>query len=278
MAGPLTDLFNTVASESGVAVERGRAFGPGPRDRADVYRPPAGRERAAVIVFYYGGGWTSGDRATYAFVGQALAARGYTTVIPDYRVFPEVRFPDFVADARQAYRWAGDQIACQGRRPVVVAGHSAGAWLAAMVALDRQLPTRPAALIGLAGPYAFDPTTWASTRAIFAPAAGHADRARPVAQVARGAPPTLLATAAADTTVKAYNADDFAVALSQADVVVERHHYDRIGHAGLVMAIARPLRWRASVLADMVGFIERRVADGNDHRVVETDARGCPRP
>ena len=224
-------------------------------------------------MFLYGGGWTSGERGTYAFVGAALAQRGFTTVVPDYRLYPSVQFPDFVEDAAAAYRYAVERLAggCGARRPVVVAGHSAGAHLAALVALDRARAAGekghvgpPAALIGLAGPYAFDPTTWPSTRDIFRPALGKADEARPIAHVRRGAPPALLLHGRDDETVKRYNSADMLAALRAHGNVAVLTEYDEIGHVGLVTAIARPLRWRAPVLADIVRFIERHVPGAED--------------
>lgn len=262
----LTQLLNTLVAERAGETSTGVAYGPGPRQRLDIYRPVTGQERRPIVVFYYGGGWTSGERATYAFVGGALAARGYTTVIPDYRVFPDVKFPTFVDDAATAYQWTNDTLAggCGDPRPVIVIGHSAGAYIAAMIALDRTRGSRdgapvpqPAALIGLAGPYAFDPTTWPSTKTIFAPAAAKPDAARPITFARTGAPPSLILHGRADTTVQPYNSRDFTTALTTRGNAAQLKEYDGIGHAGLVMAIAPPLRWRAPVLDDMLAFLDR---------------------
>ena len=75
----------------------------------------------------------------YRFVGTALAARGFVVAIPDYRVYPEVRFPGFLEDGARAMRWVRDNIAEYGGDParIVVAGHSAGAHIAAMLAIDQ---------------------------------------------------------------------------------------------------------------------------------------------
>jgi acetyl esterase/lipase len=261
----LERLFNAVVSERAGEVTQGVPFGLHNRQRLDVYRAPVDRERAPILVFFYGGSWKEGSRGTYAFVGSALAARGYTTVIPDYRLFPEVSFPAFLDDAAAAYRWVATNIAnsCGTTRPVIVVGHSAGAYIAAMMALDEPasrdgaLLPRPAALIGLAGPYAFDPTTWPSTRTIFAPAAGKPDTARPLAFVRPGAPLALLLHGGDDDTVQLYNSRDLAAALNRQKSAATLIEYPGIGHVGLVLAMAQPLRWRAPVLSDMIAFIER---------------------
>lgn len=254
-------LYGRIAADSGVDVERDIAFGSASQHRLDIYRPDKGDNGGPIVVFLYGGSWRSGDKAMYGFVGSALASRGFTTVIPNYRLYPEVKFPDFLDDAARAYAHVARTIPHAAERGIVVMGHSAGAHMAALLVLDRSYldrlapgAPRPIALVGLAGPYAFDPTTWPTTRDIFATAPS-AEAARPVAFAGPHAPPTLLAHGLADETVKLYNTRDLAAALAKASVAVEHVEYDGIGHAGIVMALARGFRWRAPVLERVVGFI-----------------------
>jgi len=258
----VADLYSGLVADRGVMVERGVAFGALARDRLDIYRPAAGDRGGPIAMFIYGGGWRSGDRATYGFVGAALAARGITTVIADYRLFPEVRFPAFVEDAARAYAWVSTNLATGAakRRPIVLIGHSAGAYIAAMLALDERylsavgIVERPAGLVGLAGPYAFDPTTFPTTAEIFKPAAS-TDDARPVALVRPGAPRTLLMHGLTDETVQLYNTRELATALQAAGADVRKIEYAGIGHMALVLAISRPFRWRAPVLRELVEFV-----------------------
>ncbi|MDF9794145.1 acetyl esterase/lipase [Methylorubrum extorquens] len=72
---------------------RDAAYGADPRQRLDVFVPTVPVERAPVLVFFYGGSWNSGSKDDYAFAAQALAAQGFVTVLPDYRLYPKVRFP-----------------------------------------------------------------------------------------------------------------------------------------------------------------------------------------
>ena len=97
--------------------------------------PPAG---FPVVVFFYGGTWTSGERGDYKFMGEALAERGILTVVADYRLYPEVRYPEFLKDSALAVAWSLDNAARSAaiRERVFVMGHSAGGYNAAMVALD----------------------------------------------------------------------------------------------------------------------------------------------
>ncbi|MGQ0674278.1 MAG: alpha/beta hydrolase [Hyphomicrobium sp.] len=253
--------FSRAVSEGGIAVRRNVAYDGGPRHRLDIYDPEASAPDGPIVLFLYGGSWRSGEKAMYGFVGSALAAHGFTTVIPDYRLYPEVQFPGFLDDAARAYAWVARELSHAGRRPIVVMGHSAGAHMAALMVLDRRyldkagegLP-RPAALVGLAGPYAFDPTTWPSTKDVFA-SVETADTARPVTFAGPHAPPALLMHGLADDTVKLYNTRDLSAALRSSAVEVKEIELSGIGHFGIVSAMAWGLRWRAPVLEEVVKFV-----------------------
>ena len=132
---------------------------------ARIYRPQDAKT-APVIVFFYGGSWQSGNKSIYKFVGSALARRG-RGVVPDYRVYPEVIYPAFLEDGALAVRWTKDNATRFGADPnmLFVMGHSAGAYMAAMLALDSRWlgraglsPRRDiAGLVGISGPYDFLP-------------------------------------------------------------------------------------------------------------------------
>ncbi len=266
--GYSSTLFNALVSEKNVLVTQGVSFGPGPRDKLDIYRPPKGVESQAIVIFYYGGGWRRGERAMYRFVGSALAAQGFTAVIPDYRLYPEVVFPAFMEDAALVCGFVDHKLNAGPRKsPVVLMGHSAGAYIAALLAVDKRYLEKaapgappPVAVVGLAGPYSFDPTTWPRTREIFSAAAKNPDEARPVAFVSAEAPPMFLSRGGDDDVVAAFNADDFAKALREKGVPVENRLYPGLGHVGVVLAFSKPFRGRAPVLADSVAFIHRVLA------------------
>ncbi len=97
----LLNGVSRIAGDGGVRTAlRGASFGPDPRHKLDVYVPdnvPAGT-RLPVVIFFYGGGWVDGARGDYAFAGRAFAAQGFVTIVADYRLVPEVRFPAFLQD------------------------------------------------------------------------------------------------------------------------------------------------------------------------------------
>jgi acetyl esterase/lipase len=240
-----------------------QAYGADPRQKLDVYRPVKAAGLRPVVVFWYGGSWTSGDRGAYRFVGAALADRGYVTVIPDYRLYPQVRFPAFVEDGLQALAWVRQHARQFGgdANRIVLMGHSAGAHQAAFVAYDRQRLAKagidPAAiigLIGLSGPYALDPNS-DLLNTIFAPPYTHADW-QPVRLVAPGAPPTLLVHGMADTVVTIRHAQRLQQALQTARVRVDARFYPGKSHVDTVAGFAVATRGWSPALADSVAFIE----------------------
>lgn len=258
---PLTAFDALVRKDPGVELAvRDAAYGSDPRQRIDVYRPRrASAKPMPVIIFFYGGSWSSGSKSGYAFVGRALAARGFVVAIPDYRLVPNVRYPAFVEDGADAIRWVTRSASRLGGDPdrLVIAGHSAGAYNGAMLAYDGRWlgpdQRRVRGFIGLAGPYDFLPFTGAVTRAAFE-GAKDLPSTQPIAFVHKGAPPAFLATGNRDETVLPRNSDALAARLRAAGSRVVRQTYQNVGHVGLLTAIARPFRERAKVLDDMSFF------------------------
>lgn len=245
----------------------GAPYGPAPRQKLDVYTAPSSAPRP-IAIFLYGGGWTSGYRAGYRFVGQAYAAAGFAVVIPDYRLHPEAPFPAFVEDAAAALRWAIDHAAEIGGDPaqIVLIGHSAGAHIAAMLALDPQWlrgagvdAAAIRAVAALAGPYDFHPFTDAIAQKVFAHVADPR-LTQPIAFAHAGAPPIWLGTGDADIAVKPRNSRALAAALRQCGATAEYREYPGLDHAGIVMALARAFRRKAPILQETVTFLKSHLA------------------
>ncbi|MDA8455326.1 alpha/beta hydrolase [Acidovorax sp. GBBC 3334] len=254
--------LNALTAQGTHTVEAAVAYGPLPRQRLDVYRPRVAAPAAGwpVVVFFYGGG----ERADYRFVGEALAARGVLTLVADYRLYPEVRYPDFLVDSALAVAYGLDHAARLGGDPkrVFAMGHSAGGYNAAMVALDGRwlqatghAPRELAGWIGLAGPYDFFPTDNPDAQPVFF----HPDyppNAQPIGFAHPQAPRSFLAAPLKDQLVSPERSTrQLAGRLEAAGVPVTLKMYGRVNHATLIGAFAWPLRWMAPVLDDVVGFI-----------------------
>ena len=206
----------------------------------------------------------SGDRGDYRFMGEALARAGFVVAIPDYRLYPEVRFPDFVEDGALAVRWVRDHAAQFGGDPerIILMGHSAGAHTAALLAFDERYLARagvPAAslrgLVGVAGPYAFDPFGQRSTKPVFAGLADP-DEARPIAFVGAEDISALLLHGAGDRTVRPTNTRELAARIRAAGGRVTHREYAGTGHIGIILSFAAPFRGRDTVYDDTVAFLE----------------------
>ncbi|HET9638175.1 MAG TPA: alpha/beta hydrolase [Allosphingosinicella sp.] len=278
VVGAMVIAFNPLASfnalmpkdRASVRVAEGLAYGPGPRRKLDVYAPrSAAAGKRPVIVFFYGGSWNSGRRQSYAFAARALAAQGFVVIVPDYRLVPEARYPDFLFDCAAAVRWArrhSGQHGGDGER-IVLAGHSAGAYNAAMLALDPGLlgPDRVAirGFIGLAGPFDFLPLDDDSTIAAFGAWPRPAET-QPIRYAAANAPPALLLHGADDVRVKPRNSRKLAGLLKAAGSKVRLKLYPSLGHIGILTALARPLRRQAPVLADIAAFAHEVAAPAPD--------------
>lgn len=232
-----------------------------PNDQSDAPLP--------VVIFWYGGGWAKGDRASYAFAGRALAKAGFLVVIPDYRKVPQIRFPAFLDDGAEAVAWVQANIAQHGGDPSRVAfmGHSAGAYQAVMLALDAKRltaagadPAKVRAAVGLSGPYDFYPYT--SERAIDAFSQWpHPEETQPITFARADAPPMLLVTSDGDETVRPKNANNLGAKLRALGAPVEVTNYGPLDHEEIVMALSVPFRSKGPVLADSVAFLKARLGE-----------------
>ena len=242
------------------------AFGPDPRQQLDVYAP-ANARNAPVIIFFYGGSWANGRRQDYAFAARALAARGFVTVVPDYRLVPSVRYPAFVEDGASAVAWSIANIARYGGDPakIGVSGHSAGAYIALMLTMDRRWLDKVGAAgaikaaVGLAGPYDFYPfEPGGAAQAAFGGAADPHDT-QPITHARADAPPVLLLSGAADTTVQPRNAQALAAALTRLGAPAQVRVYPGIGHIGIILALSKPFRGKAPALRDTADFFHQHL-------------------
>ena len=246
----------------GELAQRGIAYGTDPRQRLDVYVPKAAGTDRPTVVFFYGGSWNSGTRDGYQFVGRALAAQGFVVVVPDYRLVPQVRFPGFVQDGAAAVRWAeanAGRFGGDGQR-VVLMGHSAGAHIAALLALDErwlgQDRIAVKGLVGLAGPYDFLPLDPGAAQAALG-AWPRPEETQPIHYAGPGDPPSLLLAGAKDETVRPANSTALAARLRAAGVGAEARLYPDVGHVGMVTALSQPFRGKAPVLRDTAAFVRR---------------------
>lgn len=260
---PVT-LLNAVVPKGGMQILRDIPFGSLPPQRLDIYQPRLLSENLLpVIVFFYGGSWDSGSKQDYLFVAEALTAQGYLVVIPDYRHFPEVKFPQLMQDPALALLWVKQHVASYHGDPqrVFLMGHSAGGHLAVMLSLNAQYlasvglhPDAIAGTVGLAGAYDFLPLGSDRLRAIFAPPEQEWI-SQPIRFVNGRNPPLLLLTGTKDRTVWPKNSINLANAIKVQGGQVQLITYQGYDHVDLVAKLAKPLRGDSRLLQDIIDWL-----------------------
>jgi acetyl esterase/lipase len=240
------------------------SYGNLPRQKLDVYQPKEAKPNGIIVIFFYGGYWTNGEKQSYRFVGEALSSQGFIAVLPDYRLYPKVIFPAFVQDGAEAVRWVHDHARDIGGDPqhIYVMGHSAGAHIASLLTLD---PSYLGAVgldrsairgfVGLAGPYDFPMDD--NLRPIFGihSATQPVNPAiEPINSVDGHEPPMLLLQGSIDNVVDPGNATRLSDRIKKFGGKVQVIMYPSLEHGGIVLALASPFRWLAPVLHDATEF------------------------
>lgn len=253
-------LFNTFTPKEGGVhrVAKDVAFGNDPRQRYDVYAPKGASGPLPVLVFFYGGNWAMGSKDDYVWMGHALASMGYVVIVPDYRLVPQVRYPDFVFDGAAAVKHAvahAKDYGGDGSR-LALMGHSAGGYIAAMLPLDPQylvdLPVK--AVVGLAGPYDFYPFDVAASRDAF----GHwpkPEETQPVTHARKRDTHFLLMHSRADKVVMTKNAVNLDKALHDKGTPSTLKLYDGLSHQDMAAVFSIPFRGKGTVFADAKAFL-----------------------
>ena len=251
-------LLDWATPSSGYTVQKNIAYGDHKRQKLDVYSPTKPKANAPTLVFFYGGAWDSGSKDDYRFVAQAFAEQGYPVIIPDYRLYPEIKFPDFLDDAAQSVKWSSDNT----QSPIVIMGHSAGAHIAAMLVLDEQYldridmdRERLKAWIGLSGPYDFLPFTSRKVKSIFS-SADNTDQTQPIHFADKKSIPTLLIHGLNDKRVLPRNSKNLAKVLKANETAVREHYYEDTSHAMTVGSISVRFREQTPSFDDILKFLD----------------------
>ncbi len=265
------DVLNAAIPVRGSTLTSDISYGTFPRRKLDVYRPHKVSAPAPVIVFFYGGYWTSGDKHDYRFAAQAFTSRGFVVVIPNYRLIPAVKFPDFVDDGALAVKWTHDHIADFGgdANRIYLTGHSAGGHIALLLALDEHylhdvgLDTHVIkAVAPIAAPTDFVPPPelrFAFGLTLAAMDGSQNPEIEPIHFARKDAPPTLIVQGLKDTTVRPENAVSLQKHLADAGAEVDYIAYPTLDHVGAILSVWWPLSWRATIADEIARFF-------NEHR------------
>ncbi len=277
-------VLNSLVPDSGYQLQSNISYGPHERQKLDIYTPKTpSNQPKKIVIFFYGGSWDSGEKADYKFVGEALSSQGFIVVIPNYRVYPDVLFPAFMEDPASVAKWVKTNIQQYQPLPnnltastnsstlasrdnvdkVFLTGHSAGAHLAVMLAVNPEYlaqvslkPTDFSGVVGLAGPYDFLPLRAARLKVIFG-AEAERWKSQPISFVDGKNPPMLLAVGRKDSIVAPYNTDHMVKAIKSKNGAVDIAEFAQYGHIDMVAKLARPIRGDGALLKKMVEFLNQ---------------------
>jgi acetyl esterase/lipase len=232
----------TIQEASSIRVEKDVVFGRGGDVdlRLDVYYPPSGTSKRTAIVQLHGGGFTRGARENIAANCRAFAERGYTAIASQYRLVDQGHWPCQIEDVKAAVRWTRSNLDMLGvdDDKITVAGYSAGGTLALIAAGSTEPELEGSGgnegvSSAIAACLAFyPPDTIPQDHQLMAPdATSDAYRqASPITYARKGAPPTMLLHATADTNLPFEGSVRLFEAFRAAGVPVEMHLFDGLSH------------------------------------------------
>ena len=251
-------LLNTITPSGSYSLAKNIEYGKLERQKLDIYQPDKPRANAPIVVFIYGGSWDTGNKGMYKFVGEAFASEGLTTIIPDYRLHPEVIYPEFVNDTAAAVAFAARRYPDQS---LILIGHSAGAYNVMMVTVDPEylkaqgvdLCQRIAGTVGLAGPYGAFPMKKEPYITIF-PGRQEGDDA-PVQRTLGPTPPMFVPIGDKDTTVSDQHSRELADKVNARGGAAKFKLYPGLSHTDIVKVLSRYFDNDSDLKGDVVEFV-----------------------
>jgi acetyl esterase/lipase len=260
-------LANTPAAFNSSQSYKDVAYGDMDAQKLDLYIPPRA-DNAPVIVFFYGGRWTDGSKSQYRFVADVFNDAGYIVAIPDYRKYPQVKFPSFVEDGAAAVDWVYKNIRAYNGDPehVYLAGHSSGAHIGGLVTADPQYLAAHGlsrdiikGFAGLSGPYAFVPEA-EDLKDMFGPPERYPLMRAPN-YIDGHQPPMLLIHGLEDTKVVLENAEKLKRAIDEKGGEVSLVTYEDLNHVETVGSLMWFWRYKSDIKEQMINFFDAHKND-----------------
>ncbi len=248
----------SAAAEPAARITADIPYGDLARQKLDFYVPAEVRDDAPVLVFFYGGSWQRGAKENLRETAESLAAAGMIVATPDYRLYPEAVFPQFVEDCAAAVARVRALLAdLGGHHALFIGGHSAGAFNAAMLAADKRylaaagVPADAVAgYVLLSGPYnmsGYLPAPYAATFPL-----ATRSRANVNAFIDGTEPPLLLMTGEADSVVEPRQTDRLAATVMAHGGRAIVATYQGSDHLATFLGLSHPA---SAVRADLAAFM-----------------------
>ena len=251
-------FLNSITPSSSFSLEKNVSYGELDRQKLDVYTSQAPKADAPLIVFVHGGSWKDGSKDIYKFLGDGFAREGYDVVIPNYRLYPETKFPGFVEDAALAISYASKRYP---DRSLAVMGHSAGGHMVTLLGMDGRyleaagvdMCSRISSIVGLAPPTGAYPLKEEPYITIFPERFGGQDA--PLNNVNAPSPAMFLMNGGKDTTVGPKNSEELAAAITARGGNAVYKFYPELNHTEPVKVLSKYFDEDSTLKADIIGFI-----------------------
>jgi len=251
-------ILNTITPSKTFEKQKNIPYGDHARQNMDIYSPVEPTPDSPILVYIHGGGWDSGSKDIYKFLAEGFTSEGFTVAVLNYRLYPEARYPDMLTDSAKGVAALGERFPT---RPLILIGHSAGAYNALMLTLDAtylkeaglNMCERISGVISLAGPTGVVPLKKEPYITIFPDRFLKSDAA--LHNVNAPTPPFFLANGKTDTTVFPDNAEQLHAKVQARGGMSELHLYDKINHTDIVKVISRHFDDDATLKDDILSFI-----------------------
>jgi len=260
------NLLNAVTPSGSFSKAEDISYGPLERQKLDIYKTDSPKAGAPAIVFIHGGSWYEGSKDIYKFLAEGFTKDGYDVLVPNYRLYPETKYPGMIEDSAKAIAFAAEQYP---GRPLVVMGHSAGAYNTLMVMLDPQYAKgagldvcgRVAGAVSLSAPTGIIPLDSEPFITIFPARFTGSDA--PLNNVSSPTPPIFFGHGLDDKTVYPQNSQALADKIEARGGTTVIKTYAGMNHTEAVQFLSRRFDGKATLKADIVSFIDGLPKSGN---------------
>lgn len=262
---PVT-LLNTITPSGSFSKAKNVSYGSLERQTMDLYKADKPRANAPVLVFIHGGSWEEGSKDIYKFLAEGFTSEGFDVAVPNYRLYPDAVYPQMLEDSAKAVAHVAKQYP---DRSIVIMGHSAGAYNALMVGLNKDYMAaegvsvcdRISGIVSLAAPTGVYPLKKEPLITIF-PDRFQKDDA-PLAYTNAPAPAVFAMNGGDDTTVGPKNAEELAAKVTARGGAAELKIYDGVDHTEAVQFLSRHFDGKAPIKEDIIGFVDGLPKSGN---------------
>lgn len=256
-------LLNVVTPSGSFSKAKDISYGNLERQTLDIYAPDNPRAGAPIVMFTHGGSWKDGDKGLYKFFAEGLTSEGFEVVVPNYRLYPEVKYPAFIEDTALAAAFTAKRYP---DRPLVLIGHSAGAYNTLMTVLDGRyfkalgvdMCTAISGVVSMSAPTGIIPLGEEPFITIFPDRLSKTDA--PLNNVNGPTPPILFLHGGDDDTVYPRNSQELAAKITARGGQAEVKIYPKLSHTDVIKVMSRHFDGGSPLKGDMVAFLSQRTA------------------